>query len=182
MKYTIRGNNIEVTAALHDYAEKKLSRLEKYFDTDSTEAYVLLSVTREEHKVEVTIPLPGLMVRAEEVSEDMYASVDLVVEKLERQIRKYKTKVNRKLRHESSVRLLHVSGAASGATATVDEEEPFKVVRTKRFNIKPMDTEEAILQMNMLGHDFFVYSNEESDSTNIIYKRKDGRYGLIEAE
>ena len=182
MKYTIRGNNIEVTDALHDYVEKKLSRLEKYFDTDvNAEAIVVLSVTREEHKVEVTIPLPGLMVRAEEISEDMYASADLVVEKLERQIRKYKTKVNRRLRHDSSVRL-HVSGMASAATAVVDEEEPFKVVRTKRFNIKPMDAEEAILQMNMLGHDFFVFSNANSDQMNIIYKRKDGRYGLIEPE
>lgn len=182
MKYTIRGNNIEVTAALHNYAEKKLSRLEKYFDTENTEACVVLSVTREEHKVEVTIPLPGLMVRAEEISEDMYASMDLVIEKLERQIRKYKTKVNRKLRHESSLRLQHVNGAAISATTVLDEEEPFKVVRTKRFNIKPMDTEEAILQMNMLGHDFFVFSNAHSDEMNIIYKRKDGKYGLIEAE
>lgn len=185
MKYTIRGNNIEVTDALHDYAEKKLSRLDKYFESKSTaEVIVVLSVTKEEHKVEVTMPFPGLMVRAEEAGEDMYACVDLVVEKLERQIRKYKTKVNRRIRNESTIRINKVNRqeATHAATAVLDEEEPFKVVRTKRFNIKPMDTEEAILQMNMLGHDFFVFSNEDSDQMSVIYKRKDGKYGLIEPE
>jgi putative sigma-54 modulation protein len=184
MKYTIRGNNIDVTEALHDHVEKKLGRLEKFFDTHP-EATVVLTVMKEKHKVEVTIPLPGLMLRAEEITEDMYNSIDHVVEKLERQIKKYKTKVNRKLRHEGSVRFQDVNGKGFNTGTAVmeeDEEEPFKIVRTKRFNIKPMDTEEAILQMNMLGHDFFVFSNDQSRETNIIYKRKDGRYGLIEPE
>jgi putative sigma-54 modulation protein len=187
MKYAIRGINIKITKALNDFTEKKLSRLGKYFDAPpAAEANVVLSVLKDEHKVEVTIPFPGLMVRAEESSEDMYASVDLVVEKLERQIRKYKTKVNRKLRQEGSLRLQQKGSAPKYVvppTAIIDEEEEqFQVVRNKRFNLKPMDTEEAILQMNMLGHSFFVFSNDVTDQVNIIYRRKDGKYGLIEPE
>lgn len=186
MKYVIRGNNLEVTDALRNFIEKKLSRLEKYFDTPpSAEAHAVLSVQRDEHKVEVTIPLPGLLVRAEESSKDMYASVDLVVEKLERQIRKYKTKVNRKFRQDASLRAQWKDNSPdfkTSATAVEEEEPELKVVRTKRFNLKPMDTEEAILQMDMLGHNFFVFSNAATDQINVVYKRKDGKYGLIEPE
>ncbi|SEM78392.1 ribosome hibernation-promoting factor, HPF/YfiA family [Lihuaxuella thermophila] len=185
MKYVIRGNNLEVTDALRDFVEKKLSRLEKYFDTPpSAEAHVVLSVLRDEHKVEVTIPFPGLLVRAEESSKDMYASVDLVVEKLERQIRKYKTKVNRKFRQDASLRAQFRENSPDfKPSATVVEEEPeLEIVRTKRFNLKPMDMEEAILQMDMLGHNFFVFSNAATDQVNVVYKRKDGKYGLIEPE
>lgn len=183
MKYNIRGNNIEVTEALRDYVVKKLSRLEKYFEsTSATEAHVSLSVHRDEHKVEVTVPFPGLLVRAEEATENMYASIDKVVEKLERQIRKYKTKVNRKFRQDGTIR-----NKENGITPELEEDPPeenggFEVVRTKRFNLKPMDTEEAILQMDLLGHNFFVFSNAVTDQVNVIYKRKDGRYGLIEPE
>lgn len=187
MKYNIRGNNIELTDALRDYVEKKVSRAEKYFDsTSTTEAHISLSVFRDEHKVEVTVPFPGVLVRAEESSENMYASIDNVVEKLERQIRKYKTKVNRKFRQDATLRMpVAVNGSASshGEEAGDDEESAgFEVVRTKRFNLKPMDIEEAILQMDMLGHNFFVFSNAVTDQTNVVYKRKDGRYGLIEPE
>ncbi|RAL24546.1 ribosome hibernation-promoting factor, HPF/YfiA family [Thermoflavimicrobium daqui] len=184
MNYVIRGNNLQVTDALREFIEKKLSRLEKYFDTP-TDAHVALSVQKERHKVEVTIPYPGLLVRAEEVSEDMYASVDLVIQKLERQIRKYKTKVNRKFRQDGSLRSIQFENAfttQSVAIATKDEEEDFEIVRRKQFELKPMDTEEAILQMDLLGHNFFVYINVETDQVNVIYKRKDGKYGLIEAE
>lgn len=185
MKYNIRGNNIDVTEALRSFVEKKLGRLEKYFDTtNKTEAHVALSVlNKDDHKVEVTVPFPGVLVRAEESTSDMYASIDKVVEKLERQIRKYKTKVNRKFRQDGTIRSLENGVAAVTAPAEVDEdEEEFQIVRTKRFNLKPMDAEEAVLQMDMLGHNFFVFSNASTDQINVIYKRKDGRYGLIEPE
>ncbi|OYD08063.1 ribosome hibernation-promoting factor, HPF/YfiA family [Paludifilum halophilum] len=184
MKYNIRGNNIELTDALRDYVEKKASRMEKYFhSTSTTEAHVSLSVFRDEHKVEVTVPFPGVLVRAEESSENMYASIDKVVEKLERQIRKYKTKVNRKFRQDGTLRAQLENGATlSDLESENTEEEDFQIVRTKRFNLKPMDTEEAILQMDMLGHNFFVFSNATTDQVNVVYKRKDGRYGLIEPE
>jgi putative sigma-54 modulation protein len=185
MRYVIRGNNLEVTDALRDYTRKKLGRLEKYFDGPEAQANVVLSVIKDEHRVEVTIPYPGLLVRAEESSDDMYASVDLVVEKLERQIRKYKTRVNRKPRQDASFRTMKEFATDSpvSATATLDDEEgDIKIVRTKRFNLKPMDAEEAILQMDLLGHNFFVFTNANTNQVNVIYKRKDGRYGLIEPE
>ena len=127
-------------------------------------------------KVEVTIPLPYLVLRAEETSPDMYASVDLVTDKLERQIRKYKTKVNRKSREKGFKNLDFVPSETEEVP-----EKSFDIVRTKQVSIKPMDSEEAILQMDMLGHDFFIYQDAESDGINIVYRRRDGRYGLIEA-
>jgi putative sigma-54 modulation protein len=183
MNYVIRGNNLEVTEALRNFVEKKISRLEKYFDTPpSADAHIALSVIRDDHKVEVTIPFPGVLVRAEEKSADMYASIDLVVEKLERQIRKYKTKINRKPRQEGSLRSQLYENGNTPATSVEDEEEPIEVVRTKRFQLKPMDVEEAIMQMEMLGHNFFVFTNADTDEINVVYRRKDGRYGLIEPE
>lgn len=182
MKFNIRGNNLEVTPALREYAEKKLSRLERYFDTPLESAVnVRLAVQRDEHKVEVTIPLPGVLVRAEEASDDMYASLDLVVEKLERQIRKYKTKINRKFRQEGGPRSQWKDPDAHNGEAEVEEDAP-EVVRIKRFSLKPMDVEEAILQMDMLGHNFFVFSNADTNRVNVVYRRRDGRYGLIEPE
>jgi putative sigma-54 modulation protein len=179
MIYNIRGQRFQVTEALRDYAEKKLSRLEKYFDAPiASEITVTLSVTKGHHAVEVTIPLVGVMLRAEEKSEDMYASIDLVVDKLERQIRKHKTKVNRKFRQGSGVRaLFHEEGSA---VSVLEEEDELELVRTKRFTLKPMDVEEAILQMNMIGHNFFVFANADSKEVNVVYKRSDGKYGLIE--
>lgn len=186
MKYNIRGNNIDVTQALRDYVIKKLSRLERYFQsTAAAEAYVSLSVFRDEHKVEVTVPFPELLVRAEEATENMYASIDNVVEKLERQIRKYKTKVNRKFRQDGTLRNLESGTPPELQREDELEEEAeggFEVVRNKRFDFKPMDLEEAILQMDLLGHNFYVFSNASTDEVNVVYKRKDGRYGLIEPE
>ncbi|MBH8608658.1 ribosome hibernation-promoting factor, HPF/YfiA family [Thermoactinomyces sp. CICC 10521] len=187
MRYVIRGNNFQVTDALKDFAARKLGRLEKYFDSSpnqEAEAHVAMSVIKDQHKVEVTIPYPGLLCRAEESSEDMYASVDLVVEKLERQIRKYKTRVNRKSRQDASFRNNWKESAynETAVTAVTEEENDLKVVRTKRFNLKPMGTEEAILQMDMLGHNFFVFTNADTNLINVIYRRKDGKYGLIEPE
>ncbi|NMO96641.1 ribosome hibernation-promoting factor, HPF/YfiA family [Paenibacillus lemnae] len=188
MQFSIRGQQIDVTDALKDYVDKKLSRLEKYFDAPPTsEGYVTLNVIRGLHTVEVTIPLPGVMLRAEDRSDDMYASIDAVVDKLERQIRKHKTKLNRKFRQEGSLKTLFVeNGSAAGVVALDHEEETdddeLEVVRTKRFTMKPMDVEEAILQMNMIGHDFFVFTNIESQEVNVVYKRDDGKYGLIERD
>ena len=176
MMYNIRGQRFQVTEALRDYAEKKLSRLEKYFDAPvASEITVTLSVTKGQHTVEVTIPLVGVMLRAEEKSADMYASIDLVVDKLERQIRKHKTKVNRKFRQGRA--LFREEGSA---VSVLEEEDELELVRTKRFTLKPMDVEEAILQMNMIGHNFFVFANADSKEVNVVYKRSDGKYGLIE--
>ncbi len=187
MRYMIRGQRLEVTDALREYIEKKLSRLERYFETPpQSDVYVTLSVIRDQHVVEVTIPLPGVVLRAEERSEDMYASVDLVVDKLERQIRKHKTKINRKFRQtglEKGVfKEAAVNGAAgkNGVTLAEDEDEEYEVVRVKQFELKPMDVEEAILQMNMVGHNFYVFANAETQQVNVVYRRNDGRYGLIE--
>jgi putative sigma-54 modulation protein len=186
MNFIIRGDNLEVTPALREYVEKKLSRLEKYFEhLEACDAHVSLSVEGEEHKVEVTLFFPGLIVRAEEASEDMYASIDLVLEKLERQIRKYKTRVNRKARQNGSLRTQLMENSLDQSnlqTLTQEEEEEFKIVKVKRFSMKPMYPEEAILQMELLGHNFFVFSNAETNEMNVIYRRKNGTYGLIEPE
>lgn len=184
MKLSIRGQQIEVTDALREYVDKKLGRLEKYFDAPPTsDGSVTLSVARGIHTVEVTIPLPGLLLRAEDKSDDMYASIDAVVDKLERQIRKHKTKLNRKFRQEGSLKRLFVEEPVDGsripaADSDMDEDE-LEVVRTKRFTLKPMDVEEAILQMDLLGHSFFVFTNIDSRDVNVVYKRADGKYGLI---
>lgn len=179
LKYNIRGENIEVTQALRNYVEKKVSKLERYFnEPPEANVHVNLKVNPDKKgKVEITIPLPQLVLRAEEVHEDMYAAIDLIVDKLERQIRKHKTKVNRKFREQGKTIDLF---QANGPAPQEEEDEEFPIVRTKRFDLKPMDSQEAILQMNMLGHNFFVYTDAETNSTNIVYRRKDGKYGLIE--
>ncbi|WP_168123419.1 ribosome-associated translation inhibitor RaiA [Paenibacillus sp. HB172176] len=181
MQYIIRGQHFQVTDALRDYVEKKLSRLEKYFDEPiASDMNVTLSVTKGQHKVEVTIPLLGAILRAEEKSEDMYASIDLVVDKLERQIRKHKTKMNKKFKGGSGVKALFREEGS--AVSVLEEEEDLELVRKKSFKMKPMDVEEAILQMNMVGHNFFVFSNVDNKEVNVVYKRSDGKYGLIEQE
>lgn len=194
MDYNIRGENLEVTPALRNYVEKKVGKLERYFDTTPVaDVHVKMQVQNTENIIEVTIPMPKLLLRAEEVHPDMYAAIDLVVEKLERQIRKHKTKVNRKFRQEGSVRYMFkddieelnkeiVNGELTNDEFPESEVDQYSIVRTKRFNLKPMDAEEAILQMDMLGHNFFVFSNAVSGDTNVVYRRKDGRYGLIEPE
>jgi putative sigma-54 modulation protein len=180
MKYNIRGENLDVTEALRDYVEKKLGKLERYFEAPPTsEVHVTLSMVREMKNVEVTIPLTGVMLRAEEKDNDMYASIDLVLDKLERQIRKHKTKANRRIRQESEYK--NYFRVETGGSAVLEDEDDFELVRTKQFTLKPMDVEEAILQMNMIGHTFFVFSNaDSSEQVNVVYKRHDGKYGLIE--
>ena len=175
MNISVRGRNIEVTDALVNHAKKKLGKLSRYLADAETQ--VVLSVIRDEHIVEVTVLMNGLILRGEESTNDMYASIDLVVDKLERQVAKYKTRLNKSLRQRG---LRAISGRLAGVEQQ-DEEEP-KVVKTKRFPLKPMDLEEAILQMNLLGHDFFVFANAETETVNVLYRRKDGNYGLIDPE
>ncbi|OJG85990.1 ribosomal subunit interface protein [Enterococcus saccharolyticus] len=182
-RYNVRGENIEVTEAIRDYVEKKVGKLERYFsDAPDATAHVNLKVyTDKKAKVEVTIPLPYLVLRAEETSPDLYASIDLVVDKLERQIRKFKTKINRKSRETA---LPDVQAAIFSATEEAEEDNgsELDIVRTKRLSLKPMDSEEAVLQMNMLGHNFFIFEDAETNGTSIVYRRKDGKYGLIETD
>lgn len=175
MKVQVRGRNIEVTDALKDYIEKRVSKLDRYID-NLGDAQVTMSVERGLHRIEVTIPIlvNGIILRGEESTNDMYATADLVVEKLERQILKYKGKLQRR-----GVRL---GSEPSLTTPAVTEEEAPRLVKTKRFAIKPMPVEEAVLQMNLLGHNFFVFFNAETDRVNVVYKRKDGNYGLIEQD
>ena len=181
LSFNIRGENIEVTPAIREYVESKIEKVERYFNDDlNANANVNLKVYNDKQtKVEVTIPMKNLTLRAEERHNDMYAAVDLIVDKLERQIRKHKTKVNRKFRDREGSGIYFATVAQAGATTESNEEE-YTIVRTKQFDLKPMDQEEAVLQMNMLGHDFYIYTDAESDSTNIVYKRRDGKYGLIE--
>lgn len=181
MNYNIRGENIEVTPAIREYVEKKVAKLERYF-TESPNANVNVNLKvyqDKKSKVEITIPMKDLVLRAEELHEDMYAAIDLITDKLERQIRKHKTKVNRKFRDKDSLKdFVPIFSDAE----QFEDEEDLEVVRTKSFDLKPMDSEEAILQMNMLGHSFYVFTNAETNQTNVVYKRNDGRYGLIEAQ
>lgn len=170
MNIDIRGKNVQITPALKDHVEKKIGKLGRFFDTDQ-EAQVTLTVQKESHKIEVTMPINGYILRSEEETGDMYASIDLVIDKLERQIHKYKTRISKKVR-ETGIKEI-------SPQTEVIEEEP-QLVRTKKFALKPMPVEEAILQMNLIGHSFFVFSNAETEEINVVYKRKDGNYGLIE--
>lgn len=184
LDFNIRGENIEVTPAIRDHIEKKVEKIERYF-TDGANATAMVNlkaINNSQTKVEVTIPMKNLTLRAEERHDELYAAVDLIVSKLERQIRKYKTKVNRKFRDRDGMGLAFAAAEqVTSPTNGVDEdEEDLTIVRTKQFDLKPMDEEEAVLQMNMLGHNFFVFTDAESNDTNIVYKRKDGSYGLIE--
>ena len=180
MNYNIRGENVEVTDAIKAYVEKKVSKLERYFETSPTsDVNVNISVYNDEQKIEVTIPMTNLLLRAEEKHEDLYAAIDLVVSKLERQIRKHKTKINRKSRQKGAAKYMFAEMEKT-AVEQQDDDDTIEIVRTKRFNLKPMDSEEAILQMDMLGHDFFVFTNADSGDTSVVYRRHDGKYGLIE--
>ena len=179
IKYSIRGENLEVTEAIRDYVVSKLEKIEKYFQADQElDARVNLKVYREKTaKVEVTIPLGSITLRAEDVSQDMYGSIDLVTDKIERQIRKNKTKIERKNRNKISKSQLFTDALVEDT----DTSQP-KVVRSKQIDLKPMDLEEAILQMDLLGHDFFIYVDVEDESTNVIYRREDGDIGLLEVK
>ena len=174
MKFIIVGKNIEVTEGLRAAVEDKIGKLEKYF-TAETEAHVTLSVEKDRQKIEVTIPVKGNIIRSEQVSSDMYVSIDLVEEIIERQLKKYKNKLVDKKQGAGFFRQEFVE------KDYMDEEE-VQIIRTKKFDIKPMYPEDACVQMELLGHNFFVFCNAETDQVNVVYKRKGNTYGLIEPE
>ena len=174
MRITITGRNIELTPGLKEAVEDKLSKLEKYFKPD-TDVNVTLSVEKDRQKIEVTIPTKGHTIRSEQVSNDMYVSIDLVKEIVERQLKKYRKKLTDKKQNALSFSQAFLENGDA-------EEEEIKIVKTKRFDIKPMYPEDACIQMELLGHDFFVFCNAETDQVNVVYKRKGNSYGLIEPE
>ena len=175
MQYIIRGKNLEVTDGLREAIEDKLGKLEKYF-TEDTKVNVTLSVEKERQKVEVTIPVKGSIIRSEQVSSDMYVSIDLVEEVIERQLRKYKHKIIDKKQGGGNFRQEFIDNDFSMET------EEIVISRDKKFDIKPMYPEDACVQMELLGHSFFVFNNAETDEINVVYKRKGGTYGLIEPD
>ena len=174
MRITISGRNIELTDGLKAAVEDKIGKLEKYFTPD-TDVFVTLSVEKERQKIEVTIPVPGHIIRSEQVSNDMYVSIDLVEEIIERQLRKYKNKLIDKEQNAA-----HLS--QSFIEADDFEDEDIQIIRSKKFAMKPMDPEEACVQMELIGHNFFVFRNSETDEVNVVYKREGNTYGLIEPE
>lgn len=174
MKYIILGKNIDVTAGLKAAVEDKIGKLEKYF-TPETEVHVTLSVEKDRQKIEVTIPMKGNIIRSEQVSNDMYVSIDLVEEIIERQLKKYKNKLVDKKQSQDFFKQDFIE-------KDFMDEEDVKIIRTKKFDIKPMYPEDACVQMELLGHNFFVFCNAETDQVNVVYKRKGGTYGLIEPE
>lgn len=176
MKYTIRGDKILVTNAIKEYIIEKIDKLNKYFDNPSeVSANIVIKVKGYEQTIEVTIPTSNFIIRNEESSENLYAAIDRVVDKIERQIRKNKTKINKI--EKDMVKKLNLSFIKEES-----EEEEGKVVKRKSLDTKPMDEEEAILQMEMLGHDFFIYKDRHTNKICVLYKRKDNNYGVIETE
>ena len=175
MRITITGRNIELTEGLKAAVEEKLGKLEKFFAPD-TDVFVTLSVEKERQKIEVTIPIKGHVIRSEQSSNDMYVSIDLVEEVIERQLRKYRTKLASKKMNVAE------NFAESFIDGDDDDDEEIKIVRTKRFGMKPMYPEDACVQMELTGHDFFVFRNAETDEVNVVYKRKGNTFGLIEPE
>lgn len=174
MRITISGRNIELTDGLKAAVEDKLGKLEKYFTPD-TDVFVTLSVEKERQKIEVTIPVKGNIIRSEQVSNDMYVSIDLVEEIIERQLKKYRHKLIAKQQNNSNFRKEFIEKES-------DAEDEIRIIRTKKFDLKPMYPEDACVQMELLGHDFFVFVNAEDDNVNVVYKRKGNTYGLIEPE
>lgn len=176
MKITLRGKNIEITEAIEEKVGEKLSKLDKYFIvSENVEAKVLVRTYPYGQKIEVTIPTEYVLLRAEVVDQDLYNAIDLVIDKLEGQIRKYKTRLNRKSKDNKLAFNL-------ASIEPLDDEEEDVLVKTKTITPKPMDMEEAIMQMELIGHSFFVYRDTETDAISIVYRRNDGGYGLIETE
>lgn len=178
MNLNYTGKNMDLTDALKDVTDKKMGKLDKYFQKD-IQGNVTFSSEKNRKIIEVTINLPGTIIRAEESTDDMYASIDKAVDILERQIRKYKTKLQNRYKNTETIRFENLTPLSKQEE---EEDDSPKIVRRKRFILKPMLEEEAILQMELLGHNFFVYMDGETGDTNIVYKRKDGNYGLIEPE
>jgi putative sigma-54 modulation protein len=174
MKFIITGRNIDVTPGLKNAVEDKIGKLEKYFTPD-TEVHVTLSVEKDRQKIEVTIPVKGTVIRSEQISSDMYVSIDLVEEIIERQLKKYKNKLIERQQGSHYLKPEFIEKDYA-------EDDEIKIVRTKKFDIKPMYAEDACIQMELTGHNFFVFCNAETDQVNVVYKRKGNTYGLIEPE
>ncbi len=176
MNISLRGDRLEITDSMKAYAKEKLQKLEKYIEQpEKVDANILVKVRNHSHKIEVTIPLKKFILRAEEEQEDFYAAIDVVVDKLERQIRKNKTRLGAK-------KIKEAKEFAFDYLATVEEDEEQKIVKRKKITVKPMDEEEAILQMELLGHQFYLFKNVDTNSPTLVYKRTDGNYGIIETE
>ena len=175
--FTVRGKNVEITPALRDYVEKRVGKITKYFDNIGEISVLLKVYNKNRHVVEVTVPIVGgIILRGEEVSEDMYSSIDLVVEKLERQIRKQKTKLARRFRQQG----FKAEAVETFAQPVPESDDTFPVARVKRFELRPMDVQEAIMQMHLLNHQFFVFRNADTDEVNVVYQRNDDKYSVIE--
>ena len=174
MNLTITGKNVEITPALRNTIEDKLSKLDRYFHQE-TEATVRLSVDKERHKIEVTIPVKGDIIRSEQTSNDMYVSIDMVEEVIERQLKKYKKKLITKHQSGDSFKREFLEHAP-------EEDEEIRIVRRKQFDMKPMYPEDACVQMELLGHSFYVFLNAETETVGVVYKRRGGTYGMIEPE
>lgn len=176
MNIIIRGSKLEITEAMESYAKEKLSRLEKYLEnSEEVKATILAKIHGHLHTVEVTIPLKNFILRAEESQSDFYASIDTVIDKLERQIRKNKTRISSKKNRE-------VKDFVYDNIENIEEIKEEKIVKRKKIEVKPMNEEEAILQMELLGHEFYLYKDVETNQPSLIYRRKDGNYGIIESE
>jgi len=176
MKFNIIGRKIEATERIKDYVTKKLSKLDKFFK-DESDARVVVGSIKDKSYVEATIHAGGMMYRAEITDPDLFAAIDKSVDIIERQIRKNKTKLEKKIKHDATVDTTLISGD----DYEEEDADEFKIVKRKRFQVKPMTEEEAILQMNLLGHTFFVFLNPDTDAMNVVYKRKDGNYSIIES-
>ena len=175
MKYNIHGSKVKVTPSIKSYIEEKLGKLDKYFENpDSITSNVVVRIRGLEQIVEVTIPVKGITIRNEEANSDLYAAIDLVVDKLERQIRKNKTRIKKKVKVEVT------DFGFIDFKVSKEESDTNKIVKRKTIDNKPMSEEEAILQMNLLGHEFFVFENIDSHTTSVLYRRKDGNYGIID--
>ena len=177
MKFKIIGRRYDLTDKIKDYVEKKLGKLDKFFK-DESEARVVIGTIKDNDYIEATIYAGGMMYRAEASDKEILAAIDKIVDVIERQIRKNKTRLEKKIKRDATIDNMLLSG---GAYTEGEETKEFEVVKTKRFTVKPMSSEEAILQMNLLGHNFFVFKNQETDEMNIVYKRRDVKYAIIES-
>lgn len=179
MKISIRGDKIKVTEAMNNYVVEKLKKIDKYLDNpDEVSANVVVRVEKQGQKVEITIPLKNFMLRAEETQEDIYSAVDTIIDKIERRIRKNKTKLESQAKKSREVK-----GFAMASFENIEEEEnETKIVKRKKVDVKPMSEEEAVLQMELLGHDFYLFKDADTMKPTLVYKRKDNQYGIIETE
>lgn len=174
MSVNVKGRNIDVTPALREYVEKKIAKVTKQFKTVG-DISAVLKVEKGNHIVEITVPASGILLRAQENTKDMYSSIDLVVEKIERQVHKYKTRLMKR-------KYSNFADPTPVPAAEEAHDDEFEIVKNKKFVLRPMSVEEAIMQMNLLNHDFFVFFDPDLDSTNVVYRRKDGKYGLLSPE